>query len=388
MPNQKYFGCYVRQRNDGDTTPFFVFIAKVKDLKEWAGTRRTAEIPSGTQRLLRPTRVSAIKRFLASNSINTIPNSVLLAFEPDNAKFTPFDDQCLSGEEFYNNCPQDELIWGFLEFSFEEGVEEQERPALIVDGQHRIKGISSFEQENLPILVVGLVNANHQEQAFQFIVVNDKAVRVATENVKSIIADFDEGNLQGRLFSAGIRYGEQSPKLKDINDLPTSPFQNLLDWAYNREGEKIVSVTAIEQGLKVLENIFGNVIGDDEGSELDIYCAIWRGVKSRYTDLWGQKNKFMTKVNLSAMNELIIRRLKTLWSMDMLDVFNVEEVEEKVAAMWKAVPPEYWTYDWTVTPQDTTGFREIIQADLELISENIRLKKPWYEKLQLPQITE
>jgi len=240
----------------------------------------------------------------------------------------------------------------------------------------------------LPILVVGLVNADHQEQAFQFIVVNDKAVRVATENVKSIIADFDEGDLQGRLFSAGIRYGEQSPKLKDINDLPTSPFQNLLDWAYNREGEKVVSVTAIEQGLKFLENIFGNVIGEDEGSELDIYCAIWRGVKSRYADLWGQKNKFMTKVNLSAMNELIIRRLKTLWGMDMLDVFNVEEVEEKVAAMWKSIPSEYWTLNWTVTPQDTTGFREIIQADLDLISENIRLKKSWYEGLQLLQVTE
>lgn len=388
MSNQRYFGCYVRQRNEATTIPFFVFVAKVKDLKEWAGTRRTAEVPSGTQRLLRPTRVNAIKRFLGSNSRNTIPNSVLIAFEPDTAKFTPFENDCIEEKVFYNNCPENELAWGFLEFPFEEGTEEHLRPALIVDGQHRIEGISSYNDENLPILVVGLINADHQEQAFQFIVVNDKAVRVATDNVKSIIADFDEEDLQNRLFNAGIRYGEHSPKLRDINDLPSSPFQNLLKWDYNREGEKLISVTAIEQGLKFLDNIFGNVIGDDEGSEIDIYCAIWRGVRSRYADLWGQPNKFMTKVNLSAMNELILRRLKTLWSMDLLDIFNIEEVEAKVTEMWKSISPNYWGLDWTVTPQDTSGFREIIQADLELISENIRLKKSWHEGLQLPQITD
>lgn len=388
MPNQKYFGCYVRQRNDEDTTPFFVFIAKVKDLKEWAGTRRTMEVPSGTQRVLKPTRANAVRRFLDSNATNTIANSVLLAFEPGKAVFTPFEDKCIAKKDFYNNCQEEELIWGFLEFSFEEGADEYLRPALIVDGQHRIEGISSFKEENLPILVVGLIDADHQEQAFQFIVVNDKAVRVSTDNVKSIIADFDEDNLQKRLFNAGIRYGENSPKLKDINDLPNSPFRNLLKWDYNRNGKKLVSLTAIEQGLKFLDNIFGNVIGDDEGSEIDIYCAIWRGVKYKYQDLWGEDNKFMTKVNLSAMNEFILRRLKTLWSMDLVDIFNIEEVEAKVVEMWKSIPSDYWILDWSVTPQDTTGFREIIQADLELILENMRLKKYWHEGLQLPQIME
>lgn len=388
MPEQKYFGCRVRQREDAETTNFFVFVAKVKDVKQWTGTRRTADIPSGTQRVLRPTRVKAVRRFLDSNPINTIANSVLLAFEPGKAAFTPFADDCIAGDNFYNNCPPDQLVWGFLDFQYEEGVEEHLRPALIVDGQHRVEGIATYEDENLPILVVGLIDATHEEQAFQFIVVNDKAVRVSTDNVKSIIADFDEDSLQTRLFKAGIRYGELSPVLKDINDMPDSPFRHLLKWDYNRDGTHLVSLTAIEQGLKMLNAVFGNITVNDEDSEIAIYCAIWRGVKSCYEDLWGQENKFMTKVNLAAMNEMILQRLKTLWSMEMLDIFSIKDVEASVAAMWKSVPSKYWSSEWMVTPQDTTGFRGLIQSDLELIAENIRLKKPWYEGLQLTQAPE
>lgn len=388
MPEQKYFGCRVRQREDAETTNFFVFVAKVKDVKQWAGTRRTAEIPSGTQRVLRPTRVKAVRRFLDSNPINTIANSVLIAFEPGKAAFTPFDNECIEGKRFYNNCPPDQIVWGFLDFQYEEGAEEQLRPALIVDGQHRIEGIATYENENLPILVVGLIDAAHEEQAFQFIVVNDKAVRVSTDNVKSIIADFDENSLQTRLFKAGIRYGELSPVLKDINDLPDSPFRHLLKWDYNRDGTHLVSLTAIEQGLKMLNAAFGNITGDDEDSEIAIYCAIWRGVRSCYEDLWGQENKFMTKVNLAAMNEMVLQRLKTLWSMEMLDIFNTKDVETSTAAMWKSVPSKYWSSDWMVTPQDTTGFRGLIQDDLDLISENIRFNESWYEGLNLPKIME
>lgn len=63
---------------------------------------------------------------------------------------------------------------------------------LIVDGQHRLHGISEFLYEDLPVLVVCMVDASVQEQAFQFIVINNKAVRVPTDNVKAIIAHLDD----------------------------------------------------------------------------------------------------------------------------------------------------------------------------------------------------
>lgn len=386
METRRYFGCRMTQRNNSKTTPFFVFILRIKDLKEWVGIRRTVESPSGTQRVLKPTRSRAITRFLKATSINTIPNNVLIAFEPRKAKFISLEEDlntCLSDTNTHNGC-DGQMEWGFLSFSFKLNQPDHLRPALIVDGQHRIYGISSFEDEDLPVLVVSLLNASDQEQAFQFIVVNDKAVKVATENVKSIIADFDALKLQERLFLAGIKYGDTSPQLRDINDLQTSPFRNLLDWSYNRKGEKLVPLTAIEQGLKYLHSVFANVLANDENSETEIFCAMWRGAQSRFPDLWGRSNKFMTKVNLNALNELMVHRLKTLWTIDQLDVFELESVEAKICEMLTPMSEEFWTVEWTAPPQDTAGFREVIKEDLEKMLENVRLRKPWSNDLQLP----
>ena len=66
---------------------------------------------------------------------------------------------------------------------------------------------------------------------------NNKVVKIPTENVKSIIANLneEEEELQKRLLKAGVSYGKQSPVLIDINNLDSSPFQNLLKWPYNKQ---------------------------------------------------------------------------------------------------------------------------------------------------------
>ncbi len=64
MIAKSYFGCLVRQRVNENTIPFFVFYARIKDIKEWAGIRRVRDLPEGTQRTFRKTRVRQIARFL------------------------------------------------------------------------------------------------------------------------------------------------------------------------------------------------------------------------------------------------------------------------------------------------------------------------------------
>lgn len=230
--SRRYFGCRVIQRDDNNTTPLFIFHAKTRDVRKWAGIKRIEESTEGTQRVLRETRRKAITRFLKADSTNIIPNNILLAFEPDTAKFTSLDDKLMSFASDivnpHNNC-NGMTDWGFIEFSFDVNEEELLRPALIVDGQHRLYGISDFKDEDLPILIVSLLNATPEEQAFQFIVINNKAVRVPTDNVKAIIANLDEERLRTRLLKAGVKYGNTSPILRDINDLDSSPFYRLLD---------------------------------------------------------------------------------------------------------------------------------------------------------------
>lgn len=386
MEKRRYFGCLVKQRIDEDTTPFFIFNARVSDVKQWAGIKRSEKFPEGTQRSLRMPRTKAITRFLGARSINTIPNNILIAFDPDKAEFFAVDKElndCISN--YHNGC-EGQLTWGYLEFSFEPDQPDHLKPALLVDGQHRLYGMSNFKNEDLPVLVVSLVDAAIEEQAFQFIVINSKAVKVTAVNAKSIIEDVNENELRDRLLNAGVKYGEQSPVLKEVNDLPSSPFRNLLDWDYNRTGNKIVPLTTIEQSLKDTRVLF-EILEEDEDSLLEIYLAMWRGVKTAFPDLWGKDDGiFMKKVNLVALNEFLVKRLKWAWEFGIIDIFEGNKVEDTVLDILKRTSSEFWKKEWSIRVQDNANVRSMIADDLERMINNNRLGREWDENLELPKM--
>jgi hypothetical protein len=76
--------------------------------------------------------------------------------------------------------------------------------------------MSQLATEDPPILLVALIDASSDEQAFQFVVINNKAAKVPTDNVKAIIATVSENDLRDRLLNAGVNYGDISATLKDI----------------------------------------------------------------------------------------------------------------------------------------------------------------------------
>jgi DGQHR domain-containing protein len=384
--NRTYFGCRVIQRKNKDTTAFFVFYARSKDVIQWAGIKRSEDFPEGTQRILRESRRRAIMRFLRAEGINTIPNNILLAFEPRKAKFGSLKSKvkgCLTNVDVQNGCGN-QLEWGTLKFSFDNKKPDHMRPALIVDGQHRLYGISDFAEEDLPVLVVSLIEAPILEQAFQFIVINNKAVRVPAENAKSIIANLDEEEaLQRRLLKAGVKYGDKTPFLANVNDLPSSPFQNLLKWDYNRDGTKLVDLTTVEQATRYIQVIFARYLEGDEDSLTEMFFAIWRAVAANYPELWGNDNKFMSKVSLMAYNEFLVERLKGAHAFDVVDIFDSKDVERTVSSIVRQIPKEFWESEWAIKLQDNTNMRRLIKEDLDRITENVKLKAPWSEDLQL-----
>lgn len=385
MYSRSYFGYYVQQRVDTDTPDFFVFFARARDIKQWAGIKRVEESPEGTQRVLRATRSRAITRFLKSNPANTIPNNVLLAFEPGVAVFTSHLDrleECFQDQNLKNGCDQ-QIDWGVLKFDFDPQAPEHLRPALVVDGQHRLYGVSEFPDEDLPLLTVCIVNASVQEQAFQFIVINNKAVRVPTDNVKAIIAHLDEDQLQFRLLKAGVNYGNMSPVLRDVNDLDTSPFQYLLDWPYNKKGSKLVPISAIEQAIRYMKVMF-DFMDDDEDSLLEVFLAVWRAVRGNYSDLWGRENSFMTKVNINAVNEFIMDRLKVTWELGIVDIFSPEAIERQVIGILRLIPQVFWETPWAIKIQDNANVRGLIKSDLETLAQNVKLRRTWSEDLKVP----
>jgi len=401
METRCYFGSLLSQRKDDKVTRLFVFNATAKDLQSWLGIRRIKDVKRGAQRILRETRVRAVTKFFEASSINTIPNSILIAFDPKKAEFTSFRDtisECIiqanSPQEncidIINGCETNQLDWGIIRFSFEPKDEEYLKPALIVDGQHRLHGMAKFEEENLPLTVVSLIDANPQEQAFQFIVVNNKAVKVSAENVKSIVADFNEDELEQRLLLARVKYGDKPLILRSLNDSPTSPFQNLLEWSYNREiteESQLVPITAIEQAMRYICKSF-TVLENDEDSLIEFFCATWRAVQGNYPELFGKNHQFMTKANITAFNEYITDRLVYFWEMDLLDIFESDEIGEKVLDIIKRLPKEFWLEPWKLRIQDTPNFRAILKNDFKTIITNSKLGKQWNLGLELVQTDE
>lgn len=378
MADRTFFGLRIQQRDAGGALACFAFYAPVKDVLHWAGIRRTAEIPKGTQRVLRPPRAKAITRFLEADPRNVIPNSVLVCFGPGVTAFTPaVPNGVAEGDETHLNGCGDQLQWGTISFEFVEDAPEHERPALIVDGQHRLFGMDAFAAENMPVLIVALLDADVQEQAFQFIVINNKAVRVPTDNVKAIIAEIDEKSLNERLRAAGVRYGEISPILSELDSIDSSPFKGLLDWDLNRQGDRVVPLTAVEQALRYMRAEF-TMLDEDEDSLIDIFCAVWRGIRAAFPDLWGKDNKLMKKVCLNALNEFVVHRIKIAWSMNLFDIFEPGVVEEQALRIAEPLVKEFWDAPWpSVRIQDNANVRGMIKRDLEQIVENTKLRKPW-----------
>ena len=387
MPNREprsYFGLRVRQRDAEGATELFTFYARASDVDGWAGVRRSADMDEGIQRVLKESRKRAISRFVASEETNTIPNSILIAFGDGVATFEETD--CGGADDTSNGCG-DRLAWGTLTFDYRPEAPDDERAAMVVDGQHRLRGLAAYADdsgEDLPLLVVALLDADVQEQAFQFVVINNKAVRVPTANVKSIIAGIDEKALEERLNNAGVRYGSISPVLRDLNDLQESPFKDLLKWDYNKVDEgQLVPLTALEQMLRQLRVEFP-FLEEDEDTLFFAFLAIWRAVASCYPELWGQEGKLMTKVGLAATNEFLTQRLKTFWESGLVDLYQPESVEPRVVEIMGRVPQEFWSSEWTIGKvQDNANVRRLIKRDLATSQNNARLKRPWHDELQL-----
>jgi hypothetical protein len=236
--------------------------------------------------------------------------------------------------------------------------------------------------EDVPALVVALLDADIQEQAFHFIVINNKAVRVPADNVKSILAGVNEQALQERLLTAGVRYGDVSPMLREVNDFDSSPFRALLDWDYNRKGQRVVPLTAIEQALRFAVAELPS-LGDDDDSLLGFFFAVWRGVRTAFPTLWGVDGPFMKKVSLNALNEFVVHRMKMAWEFGLVDVFVPEEVEQQALKASEMLVADYWTTPWNIKIQDNANVRGLIFRDLEKMVENHKLRRRWSEDLSL-----
>lgn len=392
MPNINYFVWKMRQRETDESGEFAIFLARARDVLSWATIKKVGEDPEGTQRVVKTTRVNAIKRFFANDSRNTIPTAIVVAFNANSSVFHPLPNgvlnECIPTDVTNSIGTQIEL--GTLSFNYTpaSGNDLGSFPAIIVDGQHRLKGMAALE-ENLPVIVVALLNATPEEQAFQFVVINNKSAKVSTDNVKAIIANFDEDQIRERLARAGVDYKGVPASLYDIDSRPDSPFVNLLDWPNNQLGQRIIKLTTIESCLRYIKNKIPNLLEeDDDDTVKEIFLAIWRSAKNHYTNLWPANDKFMSKVNINALNEFVVDRIENSSLDGNVNVYDPDDVERYTQAVLRTIPEDFWRNDWQISLQDNAVVRNMIKADLKTITHNMRSTRSdrvWYQGLELIQ---
>jgi DGQHR domain-containing protein len=382
----------VIQRNHDSCPTFFTFYARTREVILWSGVKRTTEHEGGTQRVIKPARRSAVRRFLESNNGNTLPGSILIGFREASVKFTPCDDDRDVMEK--NRC-DDKVHYGAIEITYNGEVDPNDEsksylmPGLIVDGQHRLKGCSDYSDEDIPLLIVAILNSTPAEEAFQFVVINQKAQKVATTNIKSIIADLDQDDeaLSKRLESAGIRYGESTPTLVRVDGDRDSPFYEMLDWERNdrnESAERIIPVSAIETCMKQLQSAFETLLEDRDSAEA-VFIDIWSAVKGVYGNLWNgdASNKLLKKVSIIAINEYVTHDLLMKWATSTVDPLESEDLKRYVVGLFSPIPEDFWTTDWVTRVQDNSNVRKLIQGDLEKIIVNAKIGSPWNRKLSL-----
>ncbi|WP_149361072.1 DGQHR domain-containing protein DpdB [Lolliginicoccus suaedae] len=116
---------------------------------------------TGYQRPEVLSHIRAIRRYVESTDA-MLPNSIVVAFD---SRVT-FEPAIASGAAGYS-------IPGELVIPVDETLAEEDKPALVVDGQQRSAAIRDADVAEFPVAVVGFIANSDDEQRSQFILVNN-----------------------------------------------------------------------------------------------------------------------------------------------------------------------------------------------------------------------
>ena len=163
MPQYSIPCIMVDQRKNGKAPKFALFAAPAGEIAKWAANKRRSETKQGAQRALNQAKLSALSRFLQKHDENTVPPAITITLRVDDAQVQVID-QALNFHVVTLEVPDD--------------APDEEKPGMIIDGQHRLFGIMAYSPE-CPVNVVALINADDLETAFQFLyVINNKVTPV------------------------------------------------------------------------------------------------------------------------------------------------------------------------------------------------------------------
>lgn len=361
-----YTGFLVEQRPNAGVR-FLVFVARAKEIVTWAEADNIKLDRGNVQRALVESRWRQIAKFFNANHNNVIPTSVTIALDETIPKVDPAD---LPGKKAYS---LEDVGGGMTRITFGPEVFGS---AFIIDGQHRLKGMSDLDFDVM-VPVCLFLDLPTIERAFQFVTINNKSHKVPTSNLKALLANFEEieVGLRNRLTQASITVPQFATAVDVLNEDAESPFHKMVDWVNNRfaDAALLVPPTALENSLRAITRAFPET-KVDEGEALAVLYKMWSAVFAEYgitAANAGQFPNLMMKATIQKISEMVVDKLAS----DYDPAFSAEpglddsgaKAGQVAASLVHGVPAEFWTGPWTLKSLDTSSGRELIEDDIREI---------------------
>jgi DGQHR domain-containing protein len=372
MRNYSYKCLKIVQRDTNASPRFVMFAAKVGEILSWAAIERfTPESQNGSQRIDKPYKIKAVHSFFEVNERNTIPTAVVLGFRPGKVSISDMP-----------GCPDVNEISFSMKNDADVVAGEDNSVATVVDGQHRLLGMKSFNPE-LFVNVVGVLEADDVETAFQFIVINNKAAKVSSDHLRALSLHYHPDELADRLKNVRLNLNANLRFVGFANDLSDSPFKGILNLPNNKEDQQWIAPAAIEDAVNYIrsQKLPEFIEGDD--MVLDIFFKIWATIRSKWQHLWQSGSKLFTKVSIVCLTQFLIDNLLRQYDWNGLNIFDQEKVQPEINKVVGVLSPEFWAVstEWTAKGLDTQAGRKLLLDALEQMVRNNRQQEPWYSDI-------
>lgn len=356
------YACFVFNQRAGAVAPrFCIFEAPVGEILKWSSVPRLShDTQGGVQRERSDFRVKGITKFLKDESRNTIPTALVLALSPDSYEIVATGD-------------------GIFRLHIDPVNREQ---IFVIDGQHRLYGLNEFDP-NSRVPVVAILDAGNDEKAFQFIVINNKAAKVAPDHIRALTFAFSNAELETRLRTAKLSLSRNVLFVGLANDTDGSPFKNRVDMPTVAPEQRWVNAAAIESCVNYIQT--KKIVGiDDEESILGFFLAIWKELETTWPQLFCLNSKLLSKVGMVTMNRYIVDSVDMLAGLlEDLDLSNEQDVNTATRRVLKMQSPNFWRSEWNITISDSKIVRDQVYDALRRVQQNIKQGINWYDEVDL-----
>jgi hypothetical protein len=228
-------------------------------------------------------------------------------------------------------------------------VSDELKPGILIDGQHRIMGTQEFE--NVPFLVTALPTAGWPELAFQFLVTNRTARRVAESLLISIVGQSlskeQREEIEERLREANIRVGLIEAVMK-AHEEEQSPFYNMLAFGIRNEPGFIDAAAMQGKVIQMwyerkppVRELFDHMCEGKSANDrteywkseekwFDLFITFWSAVKERYEGTNVFSSELVDKNKKAPSSKLMTATVLKIFQETLLD-FLLQHLRQKHA---------------------------------------------------------